>query len=499
MVIGNKYQNLYETLVDTAKKYSNKIGVIDDISEITYGELLEEVDRFALFLYSKHCVSKSDTVAIMINSSIRFIIAFYALMKLGAVSVLINTKLKTPRILSILEDTKCKILILDENYKEQYSQLDIISIVAYRSLPFFLYDITEFDKNNIVMACQKNIDAVIMYTSGSTGLPKGALITHDNILNTSYGYKEILNLTADDISLLSVPIFHILGLSCVSTLFIYLGATLILQEIFNAEEILDKIQKYKVTHFHSAPVVFIKLNMAYQTHHDLSSLHYAICGGAFISGRNRDIFCSNAVNANFRLAYGMTETSGSGMLSKGHKKPLSAVNNVAIKIVDRNFDEVSVGELGQIIISGPVVINSYFKMSQKTGFLEDWIITGDIGRKLIDGNYEICDREKDIVNRGGEKVSPLLVESVISSYPNISQTVVVSMPDDIYGEVPIAAIEISSEGINMEDLLNFLKDNLAKYEMPVGVYVLPYFEYTDTGKVDKIVMRNILIKKHGEK
>lgn len=501
-VYNKPFNNIYDTLANSAKKFPDKTAIIDDNSEITYQQFQTRVDQMACFLQKDLCLKKNDRIGLLFVNCIDFLISFYAAVKIGCIAVMVNTKLQTDQIKFVLEDTKTKTLIMNSFWLDKVidniTSLNIENIIFDKKELESEVPASTFGFNEIFNLYKgKNLDvkisddiwqtAVIMHTSGTTGVPKGVMVLHRNILETSYGYEDVLGLDDRARTVLAVPIFHILGLSCVSTFFIYLGGTLILSAIYKTENVLQKITKYKPNHFHCVPTVFIELTKAFSPRYDLSSLKVTVCGGAPISKENIERFCEIAPNASFRIAYGMTETAGGGVLSPGHRLPGKPTPNVAVDIVNEQMKPVSTGMEGEVIFKGPCVIRNYWNGQTIS---EGHLASGDIARKDENNFIYVIDRKKDLINRGGEKIFPSMVEKAILGYPGILQAIVFPVSDDLYGEIP-AAVVLVEEGITVEikQVLEYIKGKIAKYEIPKIIEVWNHIPVTENGKVRKAELR----------
>ena len=250
---------------------------------------------------------------------------------------------------------------------------------------------------------------------------------------------------------------------------------------------LRKIKKYRATHFHSVPTIYLQIIESEYPEKDLSSLRTAVCGGAPISRENMDAFCRLAPNAVLHLAYGMTETAGSGTLSAVHKGALMAVPNVEMKVVDRMHRELPPGEVGELVFCGPCIARGRWRLPSLP---DDHMYSGDVGYMDEEGHVYVIDRLKDIINRGGEKIFPKQVEEVILQYPGIHKAAVYAVSDRAYGEVAAAAL-IPEAGavIDTEKLKAFLMERIAKYEVPVLYRIVREFPVTQNGKVRKQELR----------
>ena len=480
------YQNLYETLVHSAQKYPQKIAVIDDKEEITYVELLKRVDELAMVLKLKYNLREQQQVGILMVNSIKTVTAFYAVMKVGCIALMINTKYTENEIAGLLEEMDVKIIISDSRWLYK-----IENIIERFGIETILTETDNFECGSVngIVNCAENIEntAVIMHTSGTTGRPKGVMVTHHNILEAAYGYLEVQKLDETAVTVLSVPLFHILGLSCVTTMFIYLGATIVLSEFYRVDDVLMKIKKHKATHFHSVPAIYLQMIESEYAEKDLSSLKTAVCGGASISKEAIEAFCKLAPNATLHLAYGMTETAGSGTLSAVHKEALMAVPNVRMKVVDDNHNELPPGQIGELVFCGPCIARGRWKSENLP---DDHMYSGDVGYMDEEGHVYVIDRLKDIINRGGEKIFPIQIEEVILQYPGVAKAAVFAVSNKKYGEVPVAAIVTESGAeVNTEELRNYLAAKVAKFEVPVAIEKIERLPVTQNGKVRKQELR----------
>lgn len=480
------YQNLYETLVNSAQKYPNKIAVVDDEEEITYAELLKRVDELAVVLKLQYNLREQQQIGILMVNSIKTVMAFYATMKIGCIALMINTKYTESEIKTLLKEMEVKLIISDSRWLYK-----VENIVSSLGIDTILTEVDGFECGSVIgnVTCATNIEntAVIMHTSGTTGRPKGVMVTHRNILEAAYGYQEVQGLDENAVTVLSVPLFHILGLSCVTTMFIYLGATVVLSAFYRVDDVLAKIKRYKASHFHSVPAIYLQMIESEYSEKDLSSIRTAVCGGAAIGEEAIEAFCELAPNATLHLAYGMTETAGSGTLSAVHKGALKAVPNVTMKVVDENHNELPPGEIGELVFCGPCIARSRWKVESLPC---DCVYSGDVGYMDADGHVYVIDRLKDIINRGGEKIFPIQIEEVILQYPGIAKAAVFAVGNEKYGEVPVAAIVTESGAkVDLDDLKRYLTEKVAKFELPVSIEIIDKLPVTQNGKVRKLELR----------
>ncbi len=508
------FSNLFDTLEETAKRFPDKIGLIDANREITFSGLLGEVEAMSSYLYYQVGVRKEDKVALQMINSIEFAVAFYAILKLGATVVSINTKLAEDEILYILQDSGATGIILDDCWADRdrdiLNQTKVHYVISDRGQHIpgaILFQTAVRDGGELSLPATVHDDALpalIMYTSGTTGRPKGAVMTHFNMLQGLYAYAVETDMDDTESTVIAVPMFHITGLNCVLTLFVFLGGQMILMPSFNAEDVLDAMTHYRITHFHAVSTIFIMLESALREQHDLSSLHTALCGGGFISREIVERFCKAAKNCRFHPVYGMTETSGAGTYFPVHcleseiKDSCGKIEkNCAIKVVGQKNEILPAGVSGEICMKGAFVISGYLHGVGDECIEDGWLHSGDIGYIDSNGYVFIVDRIKDMINRGGEKIYSLPVENTIMSYGQIKQVAVFAVKDSLYGEVPGAVIiPEPGEVVDVAELTTFLREHLAHYKVPKYIEIRRQMPVTANGKTKKYVLRKEFEEKY---
>lgn len=499
--------NLYASLMNSAARFPDKPALIEEESSISYKEFQHRVDRLASSLVKDFGIGKGDVCALLVVNSIDFCVAFYAIVKIGAVSMPLSTKLKSTELLHPLLNSEAKLLFLDEkwlpNVVEILPETQVKSLVFTGEGP----DRTEGPRLrrlsaelNAFQEPSLEDGAVLIYTSGTTGKPKGALISHFNILHGIESYRWVLGLTSEDSTIISIPIFHITGLAALLGLFVYLGGSIYLLPFFDAEKTLQFIQKNQITFVHASPTIFILLIGQKGKFPTLPGLRKCACGSA-----NLPIDVLRQLHdwlpaVKMRTVYGLTETSSPASIMPEDPIDLDKLGSSGLPIpgVEFRIVDPETGELlppgvpGELEVRGSVVIDGYFKADAlaKSAFRQGWFSTGDIARLDEQGFVFILDRKKDMINRGGEKVYSIEVENIINNFPDVLECAVIGVPDPVFGEAVKAFIVLRENSTATEtDISNFIHDKLAKYKLPSTYELIDAIPKTENGKISKRLLK----------
>jgi fatty-acyl-CoA synthase len=337
---------------------------------------------------------------------------------------------------------------------------------------------------------------ILMYTSGTTGIPKGAVLSHRktffNVLNADMVY----HLTPKDVMITSRPLFHSGGLLVQSAPILYKGGTLILKKRFRPQEILETIAKYRVTILELAPAVFQNiLHDCDLDHYDLRSLRCLITGGERISIAMLEEYHRRGMNIS--QIFGQTETSTITFLpSKEAARKIGSVGlpvfHGDVRIVDKEGNEVKAGEVGEIVIKGPTLMSGYWNRPDLTAeaIRKGWLYTGDLARMDEEGYFYIVDREKDMYISGGENVYPAETEKLFFTHPKVSDVGIVGVPHEKWGEVGKAYIVLKpGETMTQEEALGFLRGKVGKYKIPNYVEFVKELPKTASGKIQKYLLK----------
>lgn len=497
-----KPQHVFTKIELNAIKYPDRTALVDESREITYGELLPEIKNAQMFFEKSFHVKRGDRVAILLENNIDCTVAFLSIIRLGAIAVIINTKLAKPEIDFIIQDA-APVLILIGNHA--------FASVVEGSIPVYLIS-REQSKSQEMETSRRTVCspgfhdndcAVIMYTSGTTGLPKGAMITHHNITYAVDSYVNDVGLTQNDSTIVVVPLFYVTGLIAQMMVFLSLGAKIVLLRRFDADLALRKINQYRITHLHSVATVYLSMVTSIEKNQglDLTCVRQALCGGGPITDALIERLKSHLPWLDFRRIYGLTESTSPGtimpvdvqaMPEKSFSSGLP-MRWMKAKVINDAGRSVQPGESGELLIKGENVIRSYWNNPEanRKSFVDGWLKTGDIAQIDRDGYVYILDRKKDMIIRGGEKVFCSEVEGVLALYPGVKEVAVIGVPDPYYGEVVKAFIvPMENAMLTNEELIEFTRTKLAKFKVPAQIEIIDELPRNPVGKILKSALKN---------
>jgi fatty-acyl-CoA synthase len=489
-----------------------KTALVFEGNQISYLELHQKVNRACCWLQSLG-IEKGDRVAVMLNNCPEFLELFLACSRMGALFVPINYRLAAPELDYTLTNSRPRLFVFGEEFAEIVLSLELNSrrplmlLAGIAAIP--LSGVIQ-DYRSETAACEGQLPFltdlmapavpeeahVIMYTSGTTGQPKGAVLSHRktffNCLNADIFFK----LHFDDIMLVVLPLFHSGGLFIQASPVIYKGATMILHKNFDPRQTFRDIQKYQVTKFLGVPTVYKSLVKAESEHKAvLSSLKVCAIGGEKLTPELMAEF--RDAGFSLRQIMGQTETS---ILLWAHeedvaRKPGSVgkpVFHADVRIVDRQGLPCLPGQVGEIIVRGSIMMTEYWQDPVKTDetIRGGWLHTGDLARMDEDGYFYLIDRAKDMFISGGENIYPAEIERVLRNHPAVEDIAVVGAPDETWGEVGYAFV-ITKPGVDLQpdELIGYCENQLARYKWPKKVIFAADFPRTALGKVRKTELK----------
>jgi long-chain acyl-CoA synthetase len=487
--------NLASTVTESAARTPASVAVRLDGLELTYADLDDRSARLAALLRERG-LRQGDRIGVMLPNVLEFPISYYGILRAGGVVVPMNVLLKRREIAFYLEDSGAKMLLAWHGFGEEAREgaaeagAELIE-VELRSFAELL-DSQEPDSE--LAATDDEDTAVILYTSGTTGKPKGAELTHSNLArNAEIASQTTCGIEEGDVVLGSLPLFHSFGQTVSMNASLRVGATLTLLPKFDPGEALEIMGRDRVTHYYGVPTMYgALLHHPDREQHDTSALRICITGGAAMPVEVLRGF-EEAFGCELLEGYGLSETSP--VASSNHpgrpRKPGSIgtpLREVEMKVVDENDREVPQGEVGEIVIRGHNVMKGYWEKPEATeeAMRGGWFHSGDMARVDEDGYFFIVDRKKDLIIRGGYNVYPREVEEVLYEHPKIREAAVLGVPHDQWGE-EIGAAVVVHEGEELEpaEVSEYVKERIAAYKYPRLVWFLDDLPKGPTGKILK--------------
>jgi long-chain acyl-CoA synthetase len=498
--------NLAVILRESAKRDPERVAIILDSFKFTYRQLDVLSNQVASSLKSAG-LQKGDRVGLMLPNVPQFPIAYFGILKAGGVVVPMNVLLKAPEISFYMGDSGAHYLIVWDDFAAEALKgiANLQGVSTYVALKPGATDAPAGTRNFMELmggdpgfdgeATQGDDTAVILYTSGTTGKPKGAELTHLNLFMNAHMNSHVFGSGPDDVTLAVLPMFHSFGQSAVMNVALHVGGTLTLVPRFDTEKVLEVIQRDRVTVFPGVPTMFFAL-----LHHpnaekfDTSSLRIAVSGGAAIPGE-----VINAFERKYGIVilegYGLSETSPTATfnVSAKERKVLSIgkpLFGVEMKIFDEQNTELPPGKdhVGEIVIRGHNVMKGYWNQPEANieAFKAGWFHSGDLGYVDEDGFFFIVDRKKEMIIRGGFNVYPREIEEVIYAHPAVAEAAVIGVPDERLGEEVKAVVSLKPGAqASEEDIIAFVKERVAAYKYPRSVQFVETLPKGATGKILK--------------
>ncbi len=487
--------NLASLLTESAERAPDAAAIRLGELELAYGALDDRSARLARLLGDEG-VEPGDRVGVMLPNVPDFPVAYYGVLRAGAVVVPMNVLLKRREIAFYLEDSGAKLLLAWHGFGEEArtgaadAGVELIEVEPAG----FAATLAELEPTPGLIDTAEDDTAVILYTSGTTGKPKGAELTHMNLFrNADVSSRTTCQISADDVVLGSLPLFHSFGQSVGMNASLKVGACLTLVPKFDPGEALATMQRDKVTHFYGVPTMFgALLHHPERESYDTSSLRTCITGGASMPVEVLRGF-EEAFGAIVLEGYGLSETSP--VASSNHpgmeRKPGSIgtpLEGVEMQVVDEDDNPVAQGEVGEIVIRGHNIMKGYWQRPDATeeAMRGGWFHSGDMARTDEEGYFYIVDRKKDLIIRGGYNVYPREVEEVLFEHPKIREAAVVGVPHDEWGEEIGAAVVLhDGEELPAEEVSAYVKERIAAYKYPRVVWFLDDLPKGPTGKILK--------------
>ncbi len=492
-------------LAESAVRHADRTAVVLGDLRLTYAQLWGHAKQYAAVLREKG-VGPGDKVAILLPNTPHFPLTYFGALALGAVAVPVHALLKSEEIQYVLEDSGAKVLVcaaplLGEGAKgAELAGVPVLAVMDGGDATIERIDNRAFEVQPIDAVEQREPEdtAVILYTSGTTGTPKGAEITHLNVtMNVLASATYSFDIQPDDVVLGCLPLFHTFGQTCCMNTAFFVGASVVLLPRFDGKQALELLEKEKCTIFMGVPTMYVGLLEAAKSSDIRPKLKSALSGGAALPVPVLEQF-AEVFGTNVLEGYGLTETSPVATFNQIGFEPRPGtvgkqIWGVEVEVakaeVDERIELLPTGELGEIVVRGHNVFKGYLNKPEATAaaIVDGWFRTGDLGTKDADGYVSIVDRKKDMVIRGGYNIYPREVEEALLRHPAVAQVAVFALPDPQYGEEVSAAVVLDPAGgeVTAEELSAWAKTKLAAYKYPRRIFFTDAFPLGPSGKVLK--------------
>ncbi|HYR36922.1 MAG TPA: long-chain-fatty-acid--CoA ligase [Burkholderiales bacterium] len=509
-------ESVYTNLARMAAEQPDRVAVDYYGTRITYAELKRDADALAGFLQRRCGVAKGERVLLYLQNSPQFIIAYYAILRADAVVVPINPMNRTEELRHYVEDAQASVAIAGQELYDRIAPLGVLHVIvaAYSD---FLRTATDLPTPDFVRAPRAGVGvswtdaidarlapgehraagddlAVMPYTSGTTGKPKGCMHTHASVQATTVPYLYWRGASEDSIVLSALPMFHVTGMQAGMNAPLYRGATIVVLSRWDRDCAALQIERARVTTWSAITTMLVDfLANPRLGEYDLSSLRVLGGGGAAMPAafarKLEDVFGLAYVEG-----YGLSETMAPTHINPPHRPKRQCggipIFNTDARIIDiQSFKELGPGEVGEIVVHGPQVFKGYWRQEQATreAFIEHdgkrFFRTGDLGYYDEDGYFFITDRLKRMINASGFKVWPAEVEAMLYAHPGIQEACVIGAPDGYRGETVKAIIVPRQPGLKAEDVIEWARGRMAAFKVPRVVQFVDQLPKTATGKI----------------
>lgn len=493
-----------QSLESAARKYGSRPAVVDGERQTSFAELEAAVVRAAAWLQAQG-LRKGDKVAIQGRNSLAWVVAFYATLRAGGVAVPLNHKLAPAETDYILEHSESRIWLVDSDLHHTRAAAGAPAVFALDGKPGAagLKPFAPADESAAFTPVAVAADDVaeLLYTSGTTGRPKGCMHSHANVLLAGTGSSLVYGLGPKDRVLIAMPVWHSFPLNNLLVSSLFLGATVVLLPEYHPLAFLETVQKERCTLFFGAPIAYLMpLKMIPNFgQYDLSSVRAWLYGGGPIDAATARLLMERYRTDRFYQVFGMTETGPTGtallpeeQVAKAGSIGRYAVSGCDLKVMRDEQTEVGPGEVGEIWLRCQSMMQGYYRDPGATAasFHDGWYRTGDLARLDEDGYLFIVDRLKDMIVTGGENVYSKEVEDVLANHPAIAEAAVIGAPHQEWGETVVAVI-VPKEGaaIDPDEVTTYCAQYLAKYKIPRQFELVDTMPRTPTGKIMKFKLR----------
>lgn len=513
----NRFRNLWEMFLKAVDAYRDEIYLIEGTDRLTFGQAEETAVGLAAHLKERALVGRGDHVGILMENSIRFVISFWAIQNLGAIAVIFNSRLASPEMKRQLQFSDLKILLSSPIMSSKVREIppEDLNFEQFVLEDNWRMNLPKGDKACSLADISEDDTAFILFTSGTSGTPKGVMLTHRNIITCAFRSgaiisqglaqaaaegRDIPELPKDEYLLIVAPLFHIMAIEQLVA-GVFLGRGSILLPVFNPQEIMEMINRGEIYGLTGTPTMYwLLLNKTAIRGSKVDSVRRLGFGAAPMAPDLikdlRQIFPS----ARLRNGYGMTEAPSihalPDMYVEYHPKSVGKPTSCSeVRIVDPfSGRELGPNMVGELAVRGALVTKGYYKAPEETAkvYRQGWFYTGDMAFRDQDGFIYLVGRNREMINRGGENVYPVEVENVLHLHPKILDVAVFGLPDPVMGSIVACAVvpRPGNRKITLEEIREYCIDQLASYKIPQTVFFLSELPTNPGGKV----MKNELIE-----
>lgn len=500
------FKKLPELISNNAAVYPEKICLFFKDKSFTFTQMEHKILHTACALQANG-VKKGDRVAVLLENSPEFIFAYFGILKLGAVAVPTNVFLKDLEISANLNDCSAEYIITSETFADRMTHMrelavDLKTVFTFHKTSFDSVIISHTPENGRAAEVSVTADdlAMILYTSGTTGRPKGVMLTHSNLLENAKSFSQAVGMIHEDRMLLLLPMFHATSLlCCILTPLVEGGSIIVLESILEVSrsyypEMLSTLRPSIII---GVPALYVTLSRARATKETKADFPFrlCICGGAPLPMETIDRF-KEVYGVPILEGYGLSEASPAIAFNPSTwQKPGTIgrpVPNVEVRIVDENDNDLPVNTPGELCARGPNIMKGYWNQPEETAkaLKNGWLHTGDVATRDEDGFLAIVDRIKDLILVKGMNVYPREVEEVLYKYNGVLSAAVVGIPDGEGSEIPIAFIKADpAANLSVEELKEYVRRNVASYKVPRRFVITDDMPVNAGGKVLKKELR----------
>ena len=487
--IGQIYKNRYKP---------DKTAIIFGDERVSFAQLDDKVRAFANFLREKG-VTRNDKVILNVGNCPNFIYTYLATVRNAAIIIPVNPAFTTPELTYIAKDSDAKFIVIKEEILQKLGHTentfsDLLGLTVFSLNEKLMEEIMASPRDDFDYVTDIDDISTFLYTSGTTGHPKAAMLTHRNLITNAWQVKVAFEIVHEDIFMCVLPMFHVLSCTICVLLPLFVGATSVVIEVFHPKTVINSLIENEVSMFTGVPAMYGVLVEAAKNNISFPKLRLAASGGASLP---LEVYYETKKIIPIVEGFGLTEASPATNFNppSGVQKPGSvgpAFPEVEVMIADENDNELPIGEVGELLIRGANVMKGYYKKPEETAktLRNGWLHTGDLAKMDEDRYVYIVDRKKDMIIVSGLNVYPREIEEVLYQHPKIREAAVIGEADKLRGETVVAYVVLKeNETTNSKEILQWLKERLAVYKIPRRIEIIDELPRTSSGKILKRMLR----------